>query len=192
MIQAFFYVSLLTLIAKITAPALSADALKGIDQVNARASVQTGITAAVVDVLVAVCAGVARIADASAAAAATPAATRRAFAAAAKLFRHTELRVMRSGFGAVLALPLYRTVTVIVGLRVEAGRRITTGIRTAVIAIDLALVAGEAYGTYALVLVHQIATFAAVLARLRRALIDVDVAVFAGIAGGATAMIVVH
>jgi len=180
------------LIAKITAPTLSANALKGVDQVNARASVQTGIAAAIIDVLVAVCAGVARIADASAAAAATAATARRTFVAATKLFRHAKLCIVWNRVRAVLALPLHRTVTVIVSLRVEAGRRITTGIRTAVIAIDLALIASEAHGAYALVLVHHIATFATVLARLRCALIDVDVAVLARIAWGATAMIVVH
>lgn len=60
------------------------------------------------------------------------------------------------------------------------------------IAIDLALIAGEAHRTNALISVHQIAAFAAVLARLGRALVDVNVAILAGVARGAAAMVIVH
>lgn len=60
------------------------------------------------------------------------------------------------------------------------------------IAIDLALKAGEAHGTYALISVHQISALSAILARLGRAFVDVDVAVLAGVAGGAAAVIIVH
>lgn len=185
---------LLTLVTKIPAPALSANALERVKQIDARAAVQAGVAAAVVDVLVAVHAGVARIADASAAA--TPALTtaRGALAAAARLavVQRAELRIMRGRLRAVSPLPLCRAVAIVVGLRVETRRGIAARVRAAVIAIDLALVAGEAHRAHALVGVHQIPAFAAVLARLGRALIDVDVAVLAGVAGGAAAVIVVH
>lgn len=183
------------LIAKVPVPTLPTDALEGIKQIDARAAVQAGIAPTVVDVLVAVHAGVTGIADASSAAASTFTAARGALAAAAVLLvaRHAELlRVMRGRIRTVLALPLYRAVTIIVGLRVEARRRVAARIRAAVIAIDLALVAGEAHGTHALVSVHQIPALAAILTRLGRALVDVDVAVLAGVAGGAAAVIVVH
>lgn len=140
-------------------------------------------------------AGVTGIADASAAAASAFTATRGALAAAAVLLvvHHSELlRIIRGRIRTVLALPLYRAVAIIIGLRVEARRRVAARIRAAVIAIDLALIAGEAHGTHALVSVNQIPALAAILARLGRALVDVDVAVLAGIAGGAAAMIIVH
>lgn len=60
------------------------------------------------------------------------------------------------------------------------------------IAIDLALVTGEAHWTHTLVSVHQVAAFATILARLGRALVDVNVTILAGVAGGAAAMIIVH
>lgn len=60
------------------------------------------------------------------------------------------------------------------------------------VTVDLTLVAGETDRTHTLVCVHQVPTFAAVLARLGRAFIDVDVAVFTGVAGGAAAVVVVH
>lgn len=185
---------LLTLITKIPAPALSANALEGIEQVDARAAVQAGIAAAVVDVLVAVHAGVARIADASAAAAPAFTAARSTLAAAARLpvVQRAELRIMRGRLRAISTLPLCRAMAVVIGLRVETRRRITARIWAAMIAIDLALVAGEAHRAHALVSVHQIAAFTAVLARLGRALVDVNVAILAGIAGSAAAMIIVH
>lgn len=99
---------------------------------------------------------------------------------------------MRCRLRAVLALPLFRAVAVVVGLRVEARRRVAARIWTAVVPVDLALVAGEADRAHALVRVHQVATLAAVLARLGRALLDVDFAVLARIAGGAAAVVVVH
>lgn len=137
--------------------------------------------------------GVSRIADAAAIAASTSTATRGALAAAAVFVVHpSELRIMRDRLRTVLTLPLRRAVAIIVSLRVEARRRIAAGIRAAVIAIDLALVAGEAHGTYALVSVHQVPALAAVLARLRRAFVDVNVAVLTGVARGAAAVIVVY
>jgi len=185
---------LLTLVAQIAAPALSADALERVDQVDARAAVQARIAAAVVDVLVAMRAGVAWIADASTPAASTPSPTRRALAAAADLsvVDRAELQIVQRRLRTVFTLPLRRAVAVVLGLRVEAGCRVVAGIRAAMVAIDLALVAGEAHRTHALVRVHQVAAFAAVLARFRRALVDVDVAVLAGIASGAAAVIIVH
>lgn len=134
------------------------------------------------------------IADASTAAASAFSATWGALATAAVLFVacRAELRVTRDRIRTVLALPLYRAMAIIVGLRVEARRRVPARIRTAMIAIDLALVAGEAHGAYALVCVHQIPALSAVLAWLGRALVDVDVAILARVAGGAAAMIVVH
>lgn len=182
------------MVAEIAAPALPADALERVNQIDARTAVQAGIATAVVDVFVAVRAGVARIADASATAASTPAAARGTLAATADLLvvHHAELQAVQRWLRAVLTLPLYRAVAVVLGLRVEARRRIVTGIRAAVIAIDLALVTGEAYRAHALVRVHEVAALAAVLARLGRALVDVDVAILAGIAGGAAAMVVVH
>lgn len=135
------------------------------------------------------------IADASATAASAFTATRGALATAAVLLvvRHSELlRIIRGRIRTVLALPLYRTVAIIIGLRVEARRRVAARIRAAMIAVDLALIAGEAHGTHALVSVHQIPALATILARLGRALVDVDVAVLAGVAGGAAAMIIVH
>lgn len=141
----------------------------------------------------AVRAGVTRIADASAAAASTPTAARCALAAAADvLVHHAELQIVQRRLRAVFALPLCRAVAIVLRLGVEARRRVVAGIRTAVIAIDLALVAGEAHRAHALVRVHQVAALTAVLARLGRALVDVDVAILAGIAGGAAAVIVVH
>lgn len=143
----------------------------------------------------AVQAGITGIADASAATASAFPAARGALAAAAVLLivRHAELlRIMRDRIRAVLALPLYRAMAIIVGLRVEARRRVAARIRTAVIAIDLALVASETHGAYALISVHQIPALSAVLAWLGRAFVDVDVAVLAGVAGGAAAVIVVH
>lgn len=83
-------------------------------------------------------------------------------------------------------------MAVIVGLRVEARRRVSARVRTAVIAIDLALVTGVADRADALVRVYEIAALATVLTRLRGALVDVDVAVLAGIALRARTMIVVH
>jgi len=182
------------LIAEIAAPALPADALERVDQIHARAAVQTGIAAAVVDVLVAMRAGIARIADTSAPAASTPSPTRRALAAAADLsvVHRAELQIVQRRLRTVFTLPLRRAVAVVFGLRVEARCRVVAGIRAAVVAIDLALVAGEAYRTHAFVRVHQIAALATVLARFRRALVDVDVAILAGIASGAAAVIIVH
>lgn len=181
------------MVAEVPAPALPANALERIDQVDARAAVQAGIAAAVVDVLVAVRAGVARVADTSAAVAAAPAAARRALAAAAELLvRHAELEIVRGRLRTVLALPLFRAVAVVVGLRVEARRRVAARVRAAVVPVDLALVAGEADRAHALVRVHEITALAAVLARLGRALVDVDVAILARVAGGAAAVIVVH
>lgn len=183
----------LTLVTKIPAPAFPADALEGVDQVDAGAAVQTGVAVTVVDVFVAVHAGVARVAGAPAADAAAPAATRSAFAAAAELLvRHAELGVVRGRLRAVLALPGPPAVAVVVGLRLEAGRRVAARVRGAVVAVDLTLEAGEADRAHALVRVHQVPALAAVLARLGRALVDVDVAVLAGVAGGAAAVIVVH
>lgn len=83
-------------------------------------------------------------------------------------------------------------MTVVIGLRVETRRRIATRVRAAMIAVDLALVASEAHRTYAFVSVHQIATFAAVLARLERAFVDVNVAILAGVPGSAAAMIIIY
>lgn len=147
----------------------------------------------VVDVLVAVHAGVARVAGASAADATTSTAARRAFAAAAELLvRCAELGVVRGRFRAVLTLPRSPAMAVEVGLRLEAGRRVTARIWDAMVAVDLTLIAGEADRAHALVRVHQVPALAAILARLGRALVDVDVAVLAGVAGGAAAVVVVH
>lgn len=189
------YLLLLTLIAKIPAPTFPTDALERIKQINACAAIQAGVAAAVVDVLVAVHASVTGIADASTAAASAFTATWGALAAAAVLLvvRHAELlRIIRGRIRTVFALPLYRTVAIIVGLRVETWRRVAARIWAAVIAIDFALVAGEAHGTHALVSVYQIPALAAILARLGRAFVDVDVAVLAGVASGAAAVIVVY
>lgn len=70
------------MVTKIPAPALPANALERVKQVHARAAIQTGIAAAVVDVLVAVHTGVARIADAYATAASTLTTARGTLAAA--------------------------------------------------------------------------------------------------------------
>lgn len=147
----------------------------------------------VVDVLMAMYAGVTRVAGASAAAATTSTAAWSAFAAAAELLvRHAELGVVRGRFRTVLALPLFWTVAVVVGLRFVARRRVAARIRAAMVAVDLTLVAGEANRTHTLVCVHQVPTLAAVLARLGRAFVDVDVAVLAGVASGAATVVVVH
>lgn len=191
----FLYFSLLTLIAKVPAPTLSTGALEGIKHIDARAAIQTRIVTTVVNVLVAMHASITRIADASAAAASTFSATWCTFAAATVLLvvHYAELlRVMRDRIRTVLALPLYRAMAIIVGLRVEARRRVAAWIRTAVITIDLALVASKAHRTYALVSVHQISAFSAVLAWFGCALVNVHVAILAGIAGSAAAVIVVH
>lgn len=139
-------------------------------------------------------AGVARIADASAAAASTLTAARGTFAAASRLpvVQHAELRIMQGRLRAISALPLCRAVTVVVGLRVKTRCRIATRVRAAMVAIDFTLVASESHRAHAFVSIHQIAAFAAVLARLGRALVDVNVAIFAGVAGSAAAMIVVY
>lgn len=112
---------MLTLVTKIPAPALPANALERVKQVDTRAAVEAGIAAAVVDVLVTVYAGVARIADASAAATPALTAARGALAAAARLsvVQSAELRIVRDQLRAISALPLCRAVTIIVGLRVE-------------------------------------------------------------------------
>lgn len=194
-ISLIIYFLLLTLIAKVPAPTLSTSALEGIKHIDARAAIQTGIVTTVVNVLVAVHTSITGIADASTAAASAFSATWGALATTAILFVvcHAELlRVTRDRIRTVLALPLYRAMTIIVGLRVEARRRVAARIRTAMIAINLALVASEAHGAYALVSVHQIPALSTVLAWLGRALVDVDVAILARVAGGAAAMIVVH
>jgi len=182
------------LVTKIPAPALPANALKRVKQIDARTVVEAGIAAAVVDVLMAVYAGITRITDASATATPALTAARGALASAARLsvVQSTELRIVRDQFRAISALPLCRAVTIIVGLRVETWCRIAAWIWAAMIANDLALVAGEAHGAHALISVHQIATFAAVLARLGRTLVDVNVAVLAGVAGSTATMVIVH
>lgn len=112
------------MVTKIPAPALSANALERVKQINARAAVQAGIAAAVVDVLMAVHAGIARIADASAAATSALTAARSALATAARLtvVQRAELWIMRDRLRAVSALPLCRAVTIVVGLCVETRR----------------------------------------------------------------------
>lgn len=179
----------LTLIAEISGPALPTNALERVDEVHAGTAVQAGITSAVVDVLMAVNSRVARVADALASAAGTPARTGRALAAAAKtVIQQAELG---RGFRAVLALPLGRAVAVVVSLGVEALGRVAAGIGTAVVPVDLALVAGVAYRADALVRVDEVAALAAVLAGLRGALVDVELAVLARVAGRAGAVVVV-
>ena len=144
------------MVTKISTPALSTDALERVKQINACAAVQAGISAAIVDVLMAMYASVARITDASAAAASALTAAWSTFAAAARLpiVQYTELRIIQGRLRAISTLPLCWTVTVIVGLRIETWCRIATWIRTAMIAIDFALVASEAHRTHAFVSVH--------------------------------------
>lgn len=135
---------------------------------------------------------VSRVTDASAPAAFPPTSARCTLAAAARFFVHdAKLRIVRGRLGAVLALPLFRAVTVVVRLGVEAGRGISTGVRAAVVPVDLALITGEADGADALVGVHQVPALASVLTGLRGALVDVHVAVLAGVSRGAAAVIVI-
>lgn len=101
------------------------------------------------------------------------------------------MRVAGGALGAIFALPLLGTVTVIVRLRVEARGGVLAWIWAAVIAIDLALIAGETNGTHALIGIDQVATLAAVLTGLRGALVNVRLAIFARVAGRARAVIVV-
>lgn len=190
----FFNILLLTLIAKISAPTLSTDALKRVEQIDACAAVQAGIAAAVIDVLMAMHASVAWIADASAAAASAFTAAGGALAATARLHivQCSELQIMQGRFRAISTLPLCRAMAVVISLRIETWCRITAWIWAAMITIDLALIASEAHWAHALVSVDQIAAFAAVLARLGCALVDVNVAVLAGVAGGAAAMVIIY
>lgn len=181
------------MVTKISTPALPTDALERVKQVNARTAVQAGIAAAIVDILMAMYAGVARIANASAATTSALTAAWSTFAAAARLLVvHTELRIIQGRLRAISALPLCWAVTVVVSLRIKTWCRIATRIRTAMIAIDFALVASEANRAHALVSVHQIAAIAAVLARLGRALIDINVTILAGVTGSAAAMIIIY
>jgi hypothetical protein len=181
------------LVAEVAGPALPADALEGVDEVDAGAPVEAGIGPAVVDVLVAVHARVSRVADALASAAPAPARAGRPLAAAAEaLVEEAQLGIVGRLLRAVLPLPLGGTVAVVVRLRIEALGEIPAGVGTAVVAVDLALVARVADGADALVGVDEVTALAAVLAGLGGALVDVDLAVLAGVAGRAGAVVVVH
>lgn len=136
-------------------------------------------------------ASVTRIADAFTAAASASATAGRTLAAAAKLLvRHAELEIARSRLRAILALPLFRAVAIIPVLRLEARCRVAARVRAALVQIDLAMFAGEADRTYALVRIHLVPAFAAVLTRLGRAVVDVDVAILARVTGGAVTVVV--
>lgn len=137
--------------------------------------------------------GVTGVADASTAAASASAAAGGALAAAAARFlvHDAELGIVRGGLGTILPLPLFRAVTIVIGLCVEAGRGVPARIRAAVVSVDLALITGETDRADALVSVHQISALAAVLTGFRGALVDVDVAVLAREPCGAAAVIIV-
>lgn len=180
------------MIAQISGPSLSTDTLERVNQIDTRATVQTRITPAIVDVLVTVHPCIPGVTNASATAASTPAAAWCALAAAPGLLvHHAELRIMGGWLGTILPLPLFRTVAVVICLRIETRRGISARVRAAMILVDLALISGETDRTNALVRVHQVSAFAAVLTRLRGALVDVHVAILARIAGGAAAVIIV-
>lgn len=136
--------------------------------------------------------GVAWIADASASAAFASTGARCTLASTSSFLVHdAELWVLRGRFRTILSLPLFGTVTIVVGLSVEAGRGVSAGVRAAVIPVDLALITGETDGANALVSVHQVPALAAVLTGLRGALVDVHVAIFARVARGAAAVIII-
>ena len=180
------------MITEITSPPFPADTLERIDEIDAGAAVQARIAPAVVDVLVAVHPCVARVADTLAIVTFTPATAWRTLGPAVQtIVRQAELRIVCSGFRAVLALPVGRTVTVVIRLRVEALGVVAARIRTAMVAIDLALGASVSHGTDALVGVYEVTTLAAVLAGFRGALVDVDLAVLARVARRAGTVVVV-
>lgn len=182
----------LTLIAQISGPSLSTDTLERVNQIDTRATVQTRITPAIVDVLVTMHPCIPGVTNASAtAASASAAAWCPLTPAPGLLVHHAELRIMGGWLGTILPLPLLRTVAVVICLRVETRRRISARVRAAMILVDLALVSGETDRTYALVSVHQISALATVLAGFRGALVDVHVAILARIACGAAAVIIV-
>lgn len=180
------------MIAQISGPSLSTDTLERVNQIDTRATVQTRITPAIVDVLVTMHPCIPGVTNASAtAASASAAAWCPLTPAPGLLVHHAELRIMGGWLGTILPLPLLRTVAVVICLRVETRRRISARVRAAMILVDLALVSGETDRTYALVRVHQISALATVLAGFRGALVDVHVAILARIACGAAAVIIV-
>lgn len=181
------------MVTKFAVPSLATDTLERVDKIDTSATIETGIASTIVDILMTVDASISRIADTLASVALASAAAGHALAAAAEIIiAQSELRIMNDRFGAVPALPLRRTVTVVVGLGVEARRRVFAGVRVAVIPIDLAVVAGVAHRANALVQVLKVATLAPVLAGVRGALVDINLAVFAGITGGAGTVVVVN
>lgn len=181
------------MITKVTSPALSAHTLERIDLVDAGAAIQTWTSSTVVDVLVAVKAGVTRVAGAPSSAASSASSAGSTFAPAAKVvIGNANVRVVGCGLGAVFSLPSLGTVAVVIRLSVVAGCRVPAGVRAAMVAVDFTLVSGVADGTYALVGVYQVAAFTAVLAGLRCTIVDVDVAVFPGVPWGARAVVVVY
>lgn len=167
------------MVAEVSGPALSADALEGIYEVDTGPAVQTGAATAVVDVLVTVYTRVPGVADALASTAPAPARARLALATAAQTVVQESVERVMSRLGAVLALPLARTVAVVVGLGVEALSTISTGVGAAVVPVDLALDSGVTHGADALVGVHHVPALAPVLAGLGGTLIYVDLAVLA-------------
>lgn len=182
----------LTLIAQISSPSLSTDTLERVNQIDTRATVQTRITPAIVDVLVTMHPRIPGVTNASATAASASAAAWCSLTPAPGLLvHHAELRIMGGWLGTILPLPLFRTVAVVICLRVETRRRISAWVRAAMILVDLALVSGETDRADALVRVHQVSALATVLARFRGALVDVHVAILARIAGGTAAVIIV-
>lgn len=181
------------MIAQISAPSLSADALERINQIDTRATIHARITPAIVDVLVAVHPGVTRITDAPSPTASASTTAWSTLATATGLLVHdTKLWIVRGRFRTILSLPLFRTVTIVVGLRVETGGRVSARVRAAMIPIDLALIASETNRTNALVRVYEVSAFPTVLTGFRGTLVNVHVAVLAGVASCTAAVIIVN
>lgn len=180
------------MVTQISSPSLPTDALERVNQIDACSTIQARTSSAVVDILVAMHPGVTSIANTPSASTFASASTRRTFATTARFFIHNaKLWIVSCWLGAVFPLPLFGTVTVVIRLRVEAGCGISAWIRTAVISVDLALESGETNWANALVRVHQVSTFSAVLTGFRGTFIDIHVAIFARISCGAAAMVVV-